>query len=84
MLDQYPDLKSYCEANIERTASEIDHVAMAALGEVIVKPAGLRLEVLYLDRSPGEEINHSYRAEATGLDGFPLPNAPTMRLIYRP
>lgn len=83
-VPQYSDLKSYCAAHIDLAAAEIDHVAMAALGEVLVKPAGLCLEVLYLDRSPGEEINNTYRVGPPGLDEFALANTPTMRLLYRP
>jgi ubiquitin thioesterase protein OTUB1 len=83
LLD-FPNLKIYCQHNIEPANCEIDHPAMAALAEAVVKPAGLGLEVLYLDRSPGEEINNTFRIEPQGHDGFPLANAPTMRLLYRP
>ena len=81
---EYPDLKTYCQHNIEASNCEIDHVAMAALADAIVKPAGFGLEVLYLDRSPGAEITNTYRVDPTGPDGYPLANAPTMRLLYRP
>ncbi|KAF2273646.1 cysteine proteinase [Westerdykella ornata] len=80
----YPDLKSYCEENFERAVCEIDHVGVAALSEAVVKPAGFALEVLYLDRSPGDEINHTYRAEPLAQEGFPITNPPTLRLLYRP
>jgi ubiquitin thioesterase protein OTUB1 len=83
LLD-YPDVKSYCRDNIEAANCEIDNVGMAALGEIIVKPAGFGLEVMYLDRSPGDEINQTYRLEPTSPEGFPLHGAPTLRLLYRP
>jgi ubiquitin thioesterase protein OTUB1 len=83
MLD-YPSLKQYCEVNIEAANCEIDHIAMVALAETVVKPACFGLEVLYLDRSPGIEINNTFRVEPSSLDGFALPNAPVMRLLYRP
>jgi ubiquitin thioesterase protein OTUB1 len=82
LLD-YPDLKTYCQHNIEASNCEIDHVAMNALTEAIVKPAGFGLEVLYLDRSAGAEIN-THRVDPTSPEGYPLANAPTMRLLYRP
>ena len=63
LLDQ--DIREYCATQIEPSICEIDHVGMAALAEVLVKPAGLALEVLYLDRSPGEEIN-TYRIDPLG------------------
>lgn len=81
LLDQ--DIREYCATQIEPSICEIDHVGMAALAEVLVKPAGLALEVLYLDRSPGEEIN-TYRIDPLGHDGIPIPNPPTLRLLYRP
>lgn len=81
---EYSDLKTYCQHNVEASNCEIDHVAMTALAEVLVKPPGFGLEVLYLDRSPGTEINNTLRIEPTGHDGFPEANAPTMRLLYRP
>jgi ubiquitin thioesterase protein OTUB1 len=81
LLDQ--DIREYCATQIEPSICEIDHVGMAALAEVLVKPAGLALEVLYLDRSPGEEIN-TYRIDPLGHDGIPIPDPPTLRLLYRP
>lgn len=83
LLD-YTDIKKYCQDNIEAAVCEIDHVSMAALAEVLVKPAGFGLEVLYLDRSAGSEINNNYRVDPTTYDGFPIPDAPVMRLLYRP
>jgi len=78
------DLKTYCSHNIEAANCEIDNIAVVALAEAIVKPAGFGLQVMYLDRSPGEEINNTYCAEPTSQDGIPLQNPPTMRLLYRP
>ncbi|KAF2867845.1 peptidase C65 Otubain-domain-containing protein [Massariosphaeria phaeospora] len=78
------DLKSYCQLNIEAAQCEIDNVAVVALAESVVKPAGIGLEIMYLDRSPGEEINNTYRAEPTDHTGLPLSHPPMMRLLYRP
>lgn len=83
-LFDYSDVKTYCSQNIDAAQCEMDSVAMSALGEAVVKPAGLGLEVLYLDRSAGTEINNTIRVEPTSPEGFPLPSAPTMRLLYRP
>ncbi|KAH7127123.1 peptidase C65 Otubain-domain-containing protein [Dendryphion nanum] len=83
LLD-YGNIQKYCQDNIEIASAEIDHVAMAALAEALVKPAGFGLEVLYLDRSPGSEINNNYRVDPINYEGFPAPDAPIMRLLYRP
>lgn len=77
------DVKSYCSTNIEAANCEIDDIAVVALANAVVKPAGLALEVLYLDRSAGEEIN-THRHAPTGLDGYPRVDVPTMHLLYRP
>jgi len=78
------DVKAYCANNIEPHQSEIDNIGIAALADALVKPAGFGLEVWYLDRSPGEEINRSFYAEPLDLSNMPNPNAPMLRLLYRP
>ncbi|KAF2192580.1 cysteine proteinase [Zopfia rhizophila CBS 207.26] len=80
---EFQDVKTYCSQNIEAAQCEIDHLGIVALADSIIKPAGFALEVLYLDRSAGEEIN-TYRYDPTGPDGLVLQNPPTMRLLYRP
>ncbi|OCK83800.1 cysteine proteinase [Lepidopterella palustris CBS 459.81] len=82
-LDLGQDIRQYCSTQIEPSVCEIDHVGMSALAEVLVKQAGFALEVLYLDRSAGEEIN-TYRFDPVSNDGLPLHNPPTLRLLYRP
>lgn len=72
------DVKTYCANNIEPAQCEADNIGVAALADALVKPAGFGLEVWYLDRSPGEEINRSYHAEPN------MPGSPMLRLLYRP
>lgn len=69
--------------NIEASQSEIDHVGLNALFEVLLKQAGIALEVMYLDRSAGTELV-PHRFDAADASGMPLHNAPTVRLLYRP
>lgn len=76
-------LRDYCAARIEPTVCEIEHVGMSALVDMLVKPAGVMVEILYLDRSPGTEAN-TFRWEPVGQTGIPLPNPPAIRLLYRP
>ncbi|KAF2823489.1 cysteine proteinase [Ophiobolus disseminans] len=78
------DVKAYCANNIEPSQCEADNIGIAALADALVKPAGFGLEVWYLDRSPGEEINRSFYAEPTDHHQLPIPNAPMLRLLYRP
>ncbi|KAF2003808.1 cysteine proteinase [Amniculicola lignicola CBS 123094] len=74
----YPSLKAYCQHNIEAAQCEMDHLAMQALAECVVKAGGLALEVLYLDRSEGTEIS-PYREVPENVA-----NPPTIRILYRP
>ena len=66
----------YCSQYIRAHASEIEDVGINALTEVLLKPAGIHLEIIYLDRSAGSEANvHHYG---------PISYAATSRLLYRP
>ncbi|XP_014551591.1 hypothetical protein COCVIDRAFT_112498 [Bipolaris victoriae FI3] len=78
------DVRGYCANNIEPTQCEADNVGIAALAEALVKPAGFGIEVWYLDRSPGEEINRSFYSEPTDAHHRPISGAPMLRLLYRP
>ncbi|KAI4123969.1 MAG: hypothetical protein LQ347_005919 [Umbilicaria vellea] len=74
----------YCGTSIEPYQVEIEHLGMNALIEAVINPAGMAVEILYLDRSEGNEVN-SHRFELLGPDGQALnPHAPTIRLLYRP
>ena len=74
----------YCASQIDPYQVEIEHIGMNALIDALVKPAGFAVEISYLDRSPGVEVN-THRFEATAADGTALyHDAPTMYLLYRP
>ena len=82
LLDKTVD--QYCATSIEPYQVEIEHMGMSALIEAVINPTGMAVEILYLDRSPGDVVN-SHRFELLGPDGQPLhPHAPTIRLLYRP
>ncbi|KAK3217291.1 hypothetical protein GRF29_1g2599657 [Pseudopithomyces chartarum] len=74
------DLKSYCSQNIEAANCEIDDVGVAALSNVLLKPAGIGLEILYLDRSIGDEANVHELSSPANFNGL----LPMIRLLYRP
>lgn len=77
-----PDLSvdRYCDDSITPFASEIEHVGLSALNDVLLAPAAIGLEVLYLDQSPGPEVNlHNFsRSEQFGF------MTSSIRLLYRP
>ena len=70
------DVFSYCGRAIEPFRQEIEHIGVNALCDVLLKPAQFSLEILYLDRTPGEEGN-MYSFDA----GYSIAN---LRLLYRP
>ncbi|CUS07556.1 unnamed protein product [Tuber aestivum] len=78
-------VKDFCEAQIEPYGIEIEHVGLMALIDCLVLPAGFAVEVFYLDRSAGDEVN-VHRFADLGADGsIPTPpDAPVLRLLYRP
>ena len=68
----------YCAIVIEPFSVELDHVGVKALIDCLVIPADFRVEISYLDRSAGSEVNvHHFE---NGEHTF----APTLRLLYRP
>ena len=70
-------IESYCSSAIETFAVEIDNVGLQACVDALIKPAGLAVQVLYLDRSPGEQVNDHWPAENANATH-------TVRLLYRP
>ena len=62
----------------------MDHMGLNALVDAVIKPAGISVDILYLDRSPGEEVNtiSIHVEDPNSLSGFLSP--PTIRLLYRP
>ena len=82
LIDQ--TITEYCELQIEPHQVEIEHMGMNAVIDAIIKPAGIAVDVYYLDRSPGEEVN-TFRFEPATADGVPLfLDPPVVRLLYRP
>ena len=71
---------SYCDAQVMPTASEIDNVSLSALKDVFLSPAGIALEVHYLDRTEGSEVN-MHRFDPVHPGGYTIG---TVRLLYRP
>ena len=73
------DVWTYCERHIEPAFVELDNVGLQAFAAAVINPAGIAVDVLYLDRSEGEEVTqHQWPVLGNVLD------APTIRLLYRP
>ncbi|KAK7607439.1 peptidase C65 Otubain-domain-containing protein [Phyllosticta paracitricarpa] len=77
------DIRQYCSSSVEAAVCEIEHVSLTALFQVLLRPASIALEALYLDRSSGDEVS-TYEFDVSGPDDLPVLNPPTIRLLYRP
>jgi len=73
-------VEEYTNAQVMPTSAEIDNIGLTALKDVFLSPAGITLEVLYLDRSDGSEVN-MHRFSPVNQGGYDIG---TMRLLYRP
>ena len=70
-------LDQYRQARIDPTNQEIDQIGLQALSAGVLAPAGLAVEVLYLDRSAGEAATpHVF---VPGGEKMPI-----VKLLYRP
>lgn len=56
---------------------EIDHPGISAITDILLKPAGVALDVIYLDRSAGDEATTHQFAAGTNA-------SQTIYLLYRP
>jgi ubiquitin thioesterase protein OTUB1 len=63
---------------------EIDHVGLMALIDCLILPAGMAVEIIYLDRSAGDEVNVHRFEKLEGEGVLTPPDAPVLRLLYRP
>lgn len=70
----------YCQQAVLPIAAEIDHVGLVALKDALLSPAGMSLEVLYLDRSEGNEVT-MHRFDPVNPGGYTIGS---VRLLYRP
>lgn len=69
---------------LEPVDQEIDHLGMSLLIDVLLKPIGFAVEIVYLDRSEGSQVN-SHIMQAEDSNGVPTnPGAPMIHLLYRP
>ncbi|KAI7223935.1 cysteine proteinase [Hortaea werneckii] len=74
-------VSQYCDVSVMPIGAEIDNVSLSALKDVFLSKAGIALEVLYLDRTEGEEVN-MHRFDPVNYHGGVTIG--TIRLLYRP
>ncbi|KAL8691043.1 MAG: hypothetical protein Q9218_003645 [Villophora microphyllina] len=76
-------IDQYCKIHIEPHAVEIEHLGLQALVDAVVKPAGIAVQVLYLDLSAGDQVTEHWPAAAPSANSS-YDGAHTIRLLYRP
>ncbi|KAK3336101.1 peptidase C65 Otubain-domain-containing protein [Cercophora scortea] len=76
-------IDGFCRAYIELPNVEIEHVGLNSLVSVLLKPAGFVVEVAYLDRSPGSQVN-TYRIPDEASGQHPSDLGPMIHLLFRP
>ncbi|KAI0376112.1 cysteine proteinase [Hypomontagnella monticulosa] len=74
---------SYIQDTILPIDREIDHIGVVLLHDVLMKPAGIVLEIAYLDRSEGSVVNVHRMPEET-INQDPAVLGPMVYLLYRP
>ena len=75
-------MEEYCQSRIDLFAVEIEHIGINALADILIKPAGMALEILYLDLSKGDEANtYMYAREDFNQQGS-FAESPRIRLLY--
>ena len=76
-------VEDYCR-DLMAVNAEIDHLGMTLLIDALVKPVGIAVEIVYLDRSEGTEVN-THIFQQTDQNGVPLNLAgPMIHILYRP
>ncbi|EPQ66470.1 Bgt-2863 [Blumeria graminis f. sp. tritici] len=75
---------AYRKNYIEPVNLEIEHLIMCLLIDVLLKPIGIAVEIVYLDRTPGTQANtHLFQPEDPA--GVPTnPEGPVIHLLFRP
>ncbi|KAL8952220.1 MAG: hypothetical protein Q9222_001876 [Ikaeria aurantiellina] len=82
--EDFSTIDQYCATRIEPHAVEIENLGLQTCIDAIIKPAGINVQVLVLDRTPGEQVNQlQWNAEASAANAQ-YSSPPTIRLLYRP
>ncbi|KAL5349588.1 hypothetical protein ACLOAV_005883 [Pseudogymnoascus australis] len=75
---------NYSKNLLQPAKTGIEHLGMTLLIDVLMKPVGIAIEIIYLDRSEGTDVN-SRIIQAEDESGTPIhAGAPIVHLLYRP
>ena len=78
------EVDNYSKNTTEPAKTEIEHLGMTVLIDVLLKPVGIAVEIVYLDQSKGTDVN-SHIIQAKDESGTPIyAGAPVVHLLYRP
>ncbi|KAI8948378.1 peptidase C65 Otubain-domain-containing protein [Xylaria longipes] len=76
-------VENYITKTVMPVNREIDHICVVAVHDILLRPTNMVLDIAYLDRSEGTEVNvHRLPEEANGQDPSTL--GPIIYLLYRP
>lgn len=75
---------AYRKQVLEPPDQHIDHLGMSLLIDVLLKPIGVAVEVVYLDRSEGTQVNVHMFQELDANELPVHPAGPIIHLLYRP
>ena len=74
----------YRKTCLETVNTEIDHLGMSLLIDVLLKPIGIAVEIVVLDRTEGSQAN-SHILQSEDSNGLPShPGGPMIHLLFRP
>ncbi|KAI1002975.1 hypothetical protein K3495_g5231 [Podosphaera aphanis] len=77
-------VEAYSKNYIEPVNLEIEHLIMSLLIDVLLKPIGIAVEIVYLDRTPGSHAN-THLIQPEDPVGVPTnPGGPVIHLLFRP
>jgi ubiquitin thioesterase protein OTUB1 len=77
-------VEEYCKDVLEPSNSEIEHLGMTFLIDVLLKPVGFAVEIVYLDRSEGNQVNTHLIQDMDDAGNPTNPDGPLIYLLYRP
>ncbi|OAL74848.1 hypothetical protein A7D00_0445 [Trichophyton violaceum] len=71
-------IEQYCSRTVDTVRTEIDEIGLQALVDGVIEASGFDVQILYLDRSQGDEVNaHQLTPQRTDSLGV-------IKLLYRP
>ncbi|KAJ5040280.1 uncharacterized protein L3040_005938 [Drepanopeziza brunnea f. sp. 'multigermtubi'] len=77
-------VEGYPKNILEPVDTEIDHLGMTLLIDVLLKPIGVSVEIVYLDRSPGSQANTHLFQSLDANGNATNPHGPMIHLLFRP